>query len=319
MLTVREKLSGRRWPPTSPASLDASSIAVFSARFLLDLSPTASSSRQYEEELVRSHLRMLYSVHQDRQVMVTGSSPEPLIAEASAQIMHSCIGGNGNEKAYMNMWDLLVKFVDEGLVPQGTIGELIGRVLSISAMDRAIHALTKHCELKYQTPVKVAAYYKALLTDVAWESLRQSVPANGTRLSEVSAGMTFEDAFANAYFHFSHYGKANDVTPMQDVFAWALWLRGTAILCQLNQELTDRAIPIFFSSLGAVSPKSVSLALEQDKAGQSADPPTIGIQSAETLGLLSQGNKLPYITSVHCYGLTSNEGISVSTVGPYYL
>ena len=109
--------------------------------------------------------------------MVTGSSPEPLIAEASAQIMHSSIGGNGNEKMYMNVWDLLVKFVDEGLVPQGTIGELIGRVLSIAAMDRAIHALTEHYELKYQTPVTVAAYFKALLTDEAWERGKCQNPA----------------------------------------------------------------------------------------------------------------------------------------------
>ena len=27
---------------------------------------------------------------------------------------------------------------------------------------------------------------------------------------------------------------------MQSSHAWAYWLRGTAIACQLNQELTDR-------------------------------------------------------------------------------
>ncbi|KAM6495131.1 hypothetical protein JOM56_009754 [Amanita muscaria] len=319
MLTIREKLSGKRWPPTSPARLDASSIAVLSSRFLLDLSPTASNSRRYEEEQVRSHLRMLYSVHQDLQIMVTGSSPEPLIAEASAQIMHSSFGSKRNKKAHMNTWDLLVKFVDEGLAPQGTIGELIGRVLSIFAMDRAIHALTKHCELKYQTPVTVAGYYQALLTDDAWESLRYSKPANGKRLSEASAAKTFEDAFASAYFHFSHYGKANDATPMQDVLAWAFWLRGTAILCQPNQALTDRAIPILFSNLGAASPESISVVLEQDKTSHTANPYTIDIQSAEALGLFSQGNKPPYIAAVHCYALTSDEGIRVPTASPYHL
>ena len=132
-------------------------------------------------------------------------------------------------------------------------------------------------------------------------------------------GDDFRIPFADAYFDFSHYGKANEVTPMQDLSAWTLWLRGTAILCQLDQELTDRAIPIFFSSLGPVSPKSVSLALEQDKTGQSADPRMTGIQSAETLDLFTQGNKLPYIAFVHCYGLTSNEGISVSTASPHHL
>ena len=41
-----------------------------------------------------------------------------------------------------------------------------------------------------QIPVTVTAYYKALLTDEAWESLRQSTPADGARLSEASAAMT---------------------------------------------------------------------------------------------------------------------------------
>jgi hypothetical protein len=258
-------------------------------------------------------MRMLYSVHQDRQVMVTGSSPEPLIAEASAQIMHYRVGSNGNEKTYMDVWSLLGTFVDEGLLAQGTIGELIGRVLSISAMDNAINALTDHCELKYQTPVTVAAYYKELLTDDAWNVLRRSVPANRVDLSEESATRTFEDAFADAYFHFSHYGKANDDTPIQDSFAWALWLRGTAVLWQLNQSLSDRGLPIYFSKLGPVAPKTMSMNFEQDKTGLSEDPRTVGIQSAEILGLFSEGNMLPYIAAVHCYALTKDEKISVTT------
>jgi hypothetical protein len=90
--TVREKLCGRRSPPQSRAVLDSSPIAVLSACLLLDLSPAAVDARRYEEELVCSHLRMLYSVHQDLEVMVTGLSPKPLLAEASAQINHHCMG-----------------------------------------------------------------------------------------------------------------------------------------------------------------------------------------------------------------------------------
>jgi hypothetical protein len=58
-------------------------------------------------------------------------------------------------------------------------------------MDRAIHALINHCEVKYRTPFTVAAYYKALFADEAWESLRQSIPANGERLSEASVANDF--------------------------------------------------------------------------------------------------------------------------------
>jgi hypothetical protein len=310
MRNVREKLSGRPWPPKAPADLDASSIAVLSARLLLDLSPATADAKRYEEELVRNHLRILYSVHDDRRTIVTGSSPEPLIAEASAKIMHYVLDNN---KPYMDCWGLLGKFVDHGLAAQGAIGELIGRTLSISAMDCAINRLEDVCELRYQTPVTVADYYKALLTNDAWEILRQSTPANRARLNNDSATRTFEDAFQDAYFHFSHYGKANDSSPMCDLYAWGLWLRGTAVACQLNQELTDRMAPIYFSSLGNVSPKTISVNLDQDKTGQSMNPINVAIQSAEGLSIFSHGNKLPYIAAVHCYALTENQGITVTT------
>jgi hypothetical protein len=309
MCNVREKLSGRPWPPEAPADLDASSISILSARLLLDLSPATANSKRYEEELVRNHLRLLYSVHNERQTIVTGSSPEPLIAEASAQIMHYDISKN---KPYIDYWSLLGKFVDHGLAAQGAIGELIGRALSISAMDRAINGLVDVCQLKYQTPVTVADFYKALLTDDAWETLRQSTPANRAQLSNKTATTTFEDAFKAAYFHFSHYGRANDSSPMCDVYAWGLWLRGTAVSCQLNQELTDRMAPIYFSRKGKVSPKTISVNLDQDKTGQAMNPINVAIQSAESLSIFSHGNKLPYIAAVHCYALTENQGIAVT-------
>jgi hypothetical protein len=317
MLIIREKLCARLWPPESPAKLDVSSFAVLSARLLLDLSFAASEARQYERDLVHSHLRLIYSVQQDyvlddRQENVTGSSPEPLIAEASAQIMHCRVGSIGKQTPYMDIWNLLGKFVDNGLIARDTVGGLIGRTLSILAMDTAIDASTKQCELKYQTPVTVAAYYKALLTDKAWETLRRSTPSNRVWLSKATASKTFEDAFADAYVHFSHYGKANDTTPMNDRYAWALWLRGTAVLCQSNEGI-DRAIPIFFSKLGTVSPRSVSMILEQDKSGQLPVPPHIEVQSIETAGLFSPGKKLPYISTVHCYALRKDEGITVTT------
>ena len=213
----------------------------------------------------------------------------------------------------MDFWDLLGKFVNHGLAAQGAIGELIGRALSISAMDRAIDGLPKVCELRYQTPIKVADYYKALLTDGSWQALSKSTPANRAKLTETSAKTAFEDAFKDAYFHFSHYGKANDSSPMCDTYAWANWLRGTAVVCQLNQELTDRMMPIYFSDRGGVSPRSISVNLNQDKTGQSADPRYVGIQSAEKLSVFSHGFRLPYIAAVHCYGLTENQGITVTT------
>ena len=314
---VQEKLSGRPWPPQREAlaDLDASSIAILSARLQLNLYPATVDARQYDEELVRNHLRMLYSVNADLHTIVTGSSPEPLTAEASAQIMHYTFP---NGKPFMKLWELLWKYIDHGLAAQGATGELIGRALSISAMDHAVNRLSNVSvrELKYQTPVSVTDYYKALLTDEAWEELRHSTPANRAQLSSASANRTFEDAFRGGYFHFSHYGQANDTSPMQNTYAWAYWLRGTAIACQLNQELTDRMAPIYFPHLGGVSPKTISANLDQDKTGESVSPPTVSTQSAERLSIFSQGTKLPYIAAVHCYALTDHQGISVFKPSP---
>jgi hypothetical protein len=90
---ARMKLSG--WDKlVEPAVLDVSSIATLSARFLLDISPTSSTPRKYEEDQIRSHMRTLYSVSEDRESIVSGSSPKPIIAEASAQPMHSNLEGD---------------------------------------------------------------------------------------------------------------------------------------------------------------------------------------------------------------------------------
>ena len=122
---------------------------------------------------------------------------------------------------------------------------------------------------------------------------------------------TFEDAFEDAHFHFSHYGKANDFSLMCDTYAWGLWLCGTAVTCQLNQELTDHMAHIYFSSLGNVSPKTISMNLDQDIMSQVVDPTNVAIQSAESLSFFLHGNKLPYIAAIHCYALTENQGITV--------
>ncbi|KIL66650.1 hypothetical protein M378DRAFT_10017 [Amanita muscaria Koide BX008] len=313
MRNVREKLSGRVWPPTARVdTIDASSIAVLSVRLHLDLSLATAYGKPYEEELVRNHLRLLYSVHENRETFVTGTSPEPLIAEASAQILNHSLMTHRfeNDGPYMDLWSLLGKFVDDGLASEGAVVELIGRALSISAMDRAINRLSEVCELKYQTPVAVTDYYKALLTDEAWDVLRQSLPANRARLNHDSATKTFEDAFQDAYFHFSHWAKANDTFPLRDTLAWALWLRGSAVYLQPNQERTDRMVPIYFSTRGKVSPDTMSLNLEQDRMGP-ADPANIDIQSAEALQIFSH-EKLPYIAVVHRYAVTKNQGIFVT-------
>ena len=83
---------------------------------------------------------MPYSVYDNLHTIMTGSSPDPLIAEASVQIMHYTLW---TEELYMDLWGLLWKYIDHGLTAQGATGELIGHVLSIFVMDHAIKLLLK--------------------------------------------------------------------------------------------------------------------------------------------------------------------------------
>jgi hypothetical protein len=54
----------------------------------------------------------------------------------------------------------------------------------------------------------------------------------------------------------------------------------------------------------------MSVNLDQDKTGQSADHGCFEIQSAEGLGIFSHGQKLPYIAATHRYALTMDEGMT---------
>ena len=83
----------------------------------------------------------------------------------------------------MDIWGLLTEFINDRLILQGTVGEIIGWVLSLLTMDDTIDTLTDGSQLKYQVPVSVVVYYKALFTNDAWNILQNSVPMNTTKLT----------------------------------------------------------------------------------------------------------------------------------------
>lgn len=123
----------------------------------------------------------------------------------------------------MDTWALLGKFVDASLAPQGIIGKLIGRVLNILAMDRAINKLPtsshERCPLKYQMPVTVASYFEELFTNQGWKLFCSSVPMSPRELLHQDALAPFKESFDGAYLHFSHYAKAKDGTPLKNSYA----------------------------------------------------------------------------------------------------
>ncbi|KAF7420956.1 hypothetical protein PC9H_011475 [Pleurotus ostreatus] len=302
--TVISKLTGQQFNTSLPDGMNAPALAVLCTRILLDLSPGISTAQNFVLELIRSHLRVVYSIQEDREVIISGSSSEPLVAEAAAIVMNS----DRSASKPMAVWRILAQYVTQGLMGQGDAGELLGRTISIMAMDRAISSCPTWAELKYQTPIEVNKYFHALLTHEQWEALRISVPANFSMLGQADSARSFEDAFRGAYVHFSHYSRARDSSPLNINYLWALWIRGVAIQCHPTQEFTDRVLPIYFSSRGTIQPASMSCILEQDKTSPKLTPSSVATQSAQELKIFNGGTQLPYITVLNCYAGSSLAG-----------
>ena len=75
--------------------------------------------------------------------------------------------------------------------------------------------------------------------------------------------------------------------------------------------MTDRTIPIYFSTPGNLSPETMNL--EQDKIGQliALEMLVSSLPGAEALPIFSPGNPLPYIPVVHCHASMENQGINI--------
>jgi hypothetical protein len=67
---------------------------------------------------------------------------------------------------------------------------------------------------------------------------------------------------------------------------------------------------IFFSDQDMLSPQSMSVDLNQDKTGQSADPRRVGIQHAETLSVFFFAWKQTALYR-RCYALSCDYGYSI--------
>ncbi|KAF4586317.1 hypothetical protein EYR38_010592 [Pleurotus pulmonarius] len=300
--TVIRKLIGQQFSTSLPNEMNAPALAILCTRILLDLSPTISPAQDLIQDLIRSHLRVVYSIHEDREAIISGSSSEPLVAEAAAIVMNS----DWSDREPMAVWRILAEYVSQGLMGQGDAGALLGRTISIMAMDRAISGCPRRAELKYQTPIEVNKYFQALLTHEQWEALRTSVPANFSKLREEDSTRSFEDAFRGAYVHFSHYSRAGDSSPLNIDYLWALWTRGVATQCQPTQEYTGRVLPMYFASHGTIQPASMSCILEQDRTSPNLNPSSVVTPCAEVLDIFGGGVQMPYITILNCYAGSSS-------------
>jgi hypothetical protein len=102
---------------------ECAQIAALHVRIIIDFDITRELARNYEEKLVGSHMRIALAVPEHWMFMRTGSSSEPVLAEAAVQIL------NADRNFAWDAPRLLAKMFESRLLAKGERGELVGHLL----------------------------------------------------------------------------------------------------------------------------------------------------------------------------------------------
>ncbi|KAF8516421.1 hypothetical protein BU17DRAFT_92748 [Hysterangium stoloniferum] len=246
-------------------------IAVLARRLLLDFEPKRAAALWIETELVVGHMHVAYSVPAHREYLRAGAPSEPILAEATARIMAS----DDFETAKNLSWCLSGRWIT-----RGTRGELVGGLLLIQA-----------------TAIPVIDFLASLFPESYEKMFCDATPDN-------THGATLKEAFQNAVVYFTHWGKGEDSSFINDNAGWMAICRGMAIQCHDYEDDIDFVIPVLYDHRQTLSRFDMSAILIQlnirDKV-QAAN------MSASALHYFTSGNReqnsRPYITIIMELGL----------------
>ncbi|KAF8573296.1 hypothetical protein K439DRAFT_1375811, partial [Ramaria rubella] len=214
----------------------AARLAVVDVRLMLDYEPRRETFHR-EAELVASHMRIVYSIPQNRAYLRSGYPSEPIVSEAAAQQLHSF-----RQRAPFPLMDILKENIQSGLLDRGQRGELVARALVMSAYDRAVEvdhpSPTKGKPPLYSKGCSVITFIKELFSEAYANEILNSVPDN------VRGGVKLKDAFKNARIRFTHFVKMVDDTSTSTAAMFAAFVRGFATVCHNEQTEVDLMLPI---------------------------------------------------------------------------
>ncbi|KAG1738743.1 hypothetical protein EDB19DRAFT_881974 [Suillus lakei] len=124
-LAARMLCNSERFDPTDMNQV----LAVLSQRFDLDMCIGYSGVASYLKNGMASHLRMCFSITEDRAWAFTGDPSEPLLSCVAAVLLHWM------PTSLTNALQVLKRKVDGGMVEIGQSGELASRLLLLLAKD----------------------------------------------------------------------------------------------------------------------------------------------------------------------------------------
>ncbi len=111
----------------------AARLAVLDIQLSLDFELRLEKVQIEEASLVESHMWAAYSIPDHREYLRSGYPSEPLLAEAAAQQLWTCMTQNPFMVA-----ETLTNILETGLLDRGGLGELTGRQLLLDAYHRAV-------------------------------------------------------------------------------------------------------------------------------------------------------------------------------------
>ncbi|PCH39945.1 hypothetical protein WOLCODRAFT_136576 [Wolfiporia cocos MD-104 SS10] len=267
-------------------------LAILATRLLLDINITRQTALEMSLEMVRSNMRIAYSVPTHREHLWSGYPSEPILAEAAARAM---------ARFTYPVVETLEAFVKDGLIEKG---ELVMRLLLIEAFDAAARENSSGPP-QFNKPVSLFAFLEALFGTQKLEQIKKMVPDNMRSNSK-----TFEDAFKDAQVHFTHFARNGNMSVSNSKRTWAALARGMAIACAPNQDVIDCIIPVLLDGKEKLCEKAVTGLLIQCKNKQRESLVTIdeaAINKQKGFFLQDDNDDRPYIGLLMQLGFQNDE------------
>lgn len=250
-------------------------------------------------------MAIAYTFKTDRQGLTAGYPSEPVVAEAAAQVMW---------KFRRPVSEVLAQYVTSGMVPIGTRGELVMRLLLIKAFDWAATRFRRENEL-IDRPVHLFHFLSELFGPEHLSHIKKARP------DKCGDKQTFEQAFKDACIRFTHFARMEDDSLVSSQGAWAAIMRGIAWLCSPTQETIDCIIPVTIGT-GMLSKKTMTaIFIRASNRPRSTPHPideaSLNGRNGRSFFPKDSTTPRPYITIVMEFGIqTAANCATTSTVGP---
>ena len=296
-------------------------IAILDVLLAFDFQPNRKLNEDIQAELVKSHMRIAYSVPQHRLYFRSGYPPEPLLAEAAAQQLlkfKEIHPGN----SFSVMVDMLntTKLLRSTLIDAGQRGEVFMRMCLMGAyMDGVLQDLGSNRGegIIFSKGCKLTTFIEQLFEKGHAKRVLDAKPDN------ILSATTFRQAFAQSMVRFTHFVKAGDPDMMTSEALFAAFIRGMAFIGYQTQQAVDFAIPVLLNKEDALQECAMSAILIQVKRRVKGRGPGVYDLCQEDVDLFppqgeGSADKRPYVTLIAQVGMEpekdTQNGITTPTV-----